>query len=47
MFLYNATAKTGYLLSDLNDDNVFETGVVLKGASAATAFGFGDILLAL
>ena len=29
VFLYNSTTDTGYLLSDLDNDNRFETGVVL------------------
>ena len=35
VFLYNRTADQGYLLSDLNNDNRFETGVVLRGAGSA------------
>nr|WP_246812311.1 hypothetical protein [Microvirga sp.] len=35
VFLYNPTADRGYLLSDLNNDNRFETGVVLRGSGSA------------
>ncbi len=43
MFLYNPKTDTGYLLSDLNNDDIFETGVVLTGTGAASQFSFQDI----
>jgi hypothetical protein len=46
VFLYNSatTAKVGFLVSDLDGNGVFETGVILKGASTASSFNPGDIL---
>ncbi len=44
MFLYNAATDTGYLLSDMNNDGGFETGIVLKGAGAAGNFSYSDII---
>jgi Ca2+-binding RTX toxin-like protein len=43
-FLYNSTADKGFLLSDLDNDDVFETGVVLAGAGAAADFAFGNLI---
>jgi serralysin len=44
VFLYNAGTDTGYLLSDQNNDNRYETGVVLKGAGAASNLNHSDII---
>jgi len=40
VFLYNSGADTGYLLSDLNNDDRFETGVVLTGAGRAADMSY-------
>jgi len=44
VFLYNSTIDRGFLLSDLNNDTVFETGVVLKKAGYASDFSYFDII---
>lgn len=44
MFYWDTATDTGYLVSDLNNDNVFETGVVLNGAGAALDFNFANII---
>ena len=44
VYLYNKKAKTGHLLADLDGNHRFETGVILKGASAASHFSYGDII---
>jgi hypothetical protein len=44
VYLYNAKAKTGYLLADLDGNDRFETGVILKGAAAASHFGYDNII---
>ncbi len=43
VFLYNAKAKTGFLVSNLDNGDIFETGVILNGAGVATGFDFKDI----
>lgn len=43
-FLYNSTTDTGYLLSDLNRNGTFETGVIMVGAGSATDMKYSDIL---
>lgn len=42
VFVYNGT--DGYLLSDLNRNGTFETGVILKGAGHASDMNWSDIL---
>lgn len=44
VFLYNAGAGTGYLVSDLDRDGTFETGVVLRNAGRASSFDFDTIV---
>lgn len=44
VFLYNAHTDTGYLLSDLNQNYTFETGVIIKGAGSASDMSWSDIL---
>ncbi len=44
VFLYNKARDVGYLLSDLNNDDRFENGVVLRSAGLAGDFGFLDIV---
>ena len=44
VFLYNSTTDTGYLLSDLDNDNRFETGVVLSGAGSAADMNYRFII---
>jgi Ca2+-binding RTX toxin-like protein len=44
VFLYNAQTDTGYLLSDLNNDNRFETGVILTGAGSAADMNYRYII---
>lgn len=44
VFLYNSDLDRGFLISDLNNDGVFETGVVLKKAGYASDFSYLDIL---
>lgn len=44
VFLYNSQTKTGYLLSDLDSNYSFETGVELKGASTAAWMNWNDIV---
>ena len=44
VFLYNSRTDTGYLLSDLNRNGTFETGVILKGAGSALDFHYWDII---
>lgn len=43
-FLYNAATDTGYLLSDLDGNYTFETGVVIKGAGSASDMSWSDII---
>jgi glucose/arabinose dehydrogenase len=43
-FLYNSTTDTGYLLSDLNRNGTFETGVIMVGAGSASDCKYSDIL---
>jgi Ca2+-binding RTX toxin-like protein len=40
VFLYNPQTDTGYLLSDLNNDNRFETGVILEDAGRASDMSY-------
>jgi Ca2+-binding RTX toxin-like protein len=44
VFLYNSARDTGYLLSDLNNDDRFETGVVLNHAGYASDFSYFDLI---
>ena len=44
MFLYNTKTDTGYLVSDLNSDGVFDTGVVLKNAGLASDMSYTYII---
>jgi Ca2+-binding RTX toxin-like protein len=44
IFLFNASSDTGYLLADLNNDETFETGIILTGAGAAANFNYFDIV---
>lgn len=44
MFFFDAATDTGYLVSDLNNDNIFETGVVLNGAGSAADFSFANLI---
>ncbi len=44
VFLYNASSNSGYLLSDLNGDDSFETGIVVRGAGSASAMSYVDII---
>lgn len=43
-FLYNAQTDTGYLLSDLNGNYTFETGVIIRGAGSASDMNWSDIV---
>lgn len=44
VFLYNGATNTGYLLSDLNHNFTFETGVIMNGAGHASAMNWSDII---
>jgi Ca2+-binding RTX toxin-like protein len=44
VFLYNMTANKGFLLSDLDNDDVFEAGAILTGADAAADFAYGNLI---
>lgn len=44
VFLYNAQTDTGYLMSDLDSNYTFETGVIIKGAGVATDMHWTDIV---
>ena len=44
VFLYNSSTDTGYLLSDLNNDDRFETGVMMKNAGFASDFSYSHII---
>ncbi len=44
VFLYNSGTNTGYLVSDLDRDNRFETGVVLNNAGRASDFNYSFII---
>lgn len=43
-FIYNADTDVGYLLSDLDRNGSFETGVILNGAGSATDMNWSDIV---
>jgi Ca2+-binding RTX toxin-like protein len=43
-FLFNQAADRGYLLADLNNDDTFETGLILVGAGNAGDFSRFDIV---
>ena len=43
-FLYNPTTDVGYLISDLNSDGQFDTGVVLKNAGLASDMSYTYII---
>ncbi len=44
VFLYNARTDTGYLVSDLNSDGAFDTGVVLRKAGLASDMHYSYII---
>ena len=44
VFLYNTRTDTGYLMSDLDHNHTFETGVVIKGAGSAADMNWSDIV---
>ena len=44
VFLYNSKTDTGYLVSDLNSDGQFDTGVVLKNAGLASDMNYTYII---
>ncbi|WP_056424332.1 MULTISPECIES: calcium-binding protein [unclassified Methylobacterium] len=44
LFLYNASSKTGYLLSDQNADHMFDTVVVINNAASAASMNYLDIV---
>jgi Ca2+-binding RTX toxin-like protein len=44
VFLYNSKTDTGYLVSDLNSDGQFDTGVVLKNAGLASDMSYTYII---
>ena len=44
VFLYNAQTDTGYLLSDLDSNYTFETGVMIRGAGSASDMAYSDII---
>jgi Ca2+-binding RTX toxin-like protein len=44
VFLYNSRTDTGYLVSDLNSDGQFDTGVVLKNAGLASDMSYSYII---
>lgn len=44
VFLWNSAIDTGYLVSDLNNDNIFETGVILNGAGSGADFDWSNII---
>jgi Ca2+-binding RTX toxin-like protein len=44
VFLYNSRTDTGYLVSDLNSDGQFDTGVVLKNAGLASDMSYTYII---
>lgn len=44
VFLYNAQTDTGFLMSDLDRNNTFETGVKIVGAGSASDMNWSDIL---
>jgi Ca2+-binding RTX toxin-like protein len=44
VFLYNSYTDTGYLLSSLDGDFIFETGIVIMGAGLALDMDWSDII---
>lgn len=44
VFLFNPDTDKGFLISDLNQDGVFETGIVLKNAGLASDMRFDYII---
>jgi Ca2+-binding RTX toxin-like protein len=44
VFLFNSGTNTGYLLSDLDNNDAYETGLVITGAGSAAAMDFLDII---
>ena len=44
VFLYNSKTDTGYLVSDLNSDGQFDTGVVLRNAGFASDMSYAYII---
>ncbi len=43
-FTWNAWTNTGYLVSDLDGDGIFETGIVLEGAGSDADMDFSNIV---
>jgi Ca2+-binding RTX toxin-like protein len=44
VFLFNTKTDTGYLISDLNSDGRFDTGIVLKNAGLASDMSYQYII---
>jgi hypothetical protein len=44
VFLFNAASNRGFLLSDLDNNGTFETGIVLAKAGSAAAFDWSNII---
>jgi serralysin len=44
MFLYNSYTDTGYLLSSIDGDFIFETGIIIVGAGSALDMDWSDIV---
>lgn len=44
VFLYNSSTDTGYLLSDLDRNYSFETGVVIRSAGSHSDLNYWDII---
>lgn len=44
VFLFNAASDTGFLFADLNNNDRFETGIILAGAGSGLNFGSFDIV---
>jgi hypothetical protein len=44
VFLYNTGTNTGYLLSNLDGNAVFEVGVIIAQAGSAAAMNYSDII---
>jgi Ca2+-binding RTX toxin-like protein len=44
VFLYNTYTDTGYLLSDLDRNWSFESGIIIRGAGSALDMNYSDII---
>lgn len=44
VFAYNPSTDTGYLLSDLDGDNYFDSGVIIEGAGSAADMNYSDLV---